>query len=545
MGKLGKISGILVALLLAVFLTGCISEQPAPLTEAPTDPPATESAEPPGISFKISTKSFAERYGEYYDSRRSYTATVDGIEFHFDVKIKEDQRLAIIEESLTLVSGITEAFPEYEAPLTLCFRPGDYPARFLDHTLYIGLDHLGTEEFAIGVAGAVFGHRVNYGLIFAHGYRIAEQMGYSLSSTAAPLEEALTLREDAAEYLDLSYPCFLEEYADEETLPKVIGLSLGFYDYLAEHSLLNLMTAYSDTAYCTHLSAFLAENGMDSYDNSDLQNTIFYFGGPKIRLVWETEDAAYYLEDDFETQYELPYLDDKMNTDYAALRQTVIDYSLQIDYMEEKLGKYEPDSSGRVDVLFEAGHATDRYSMANFNYSENLIRMFCAEPFAHEYGHYLLRETGIETWLNELICYYFGYIPVNEHISYLWDAEIARYQNLTGVEKDFISYLTDRLGHDVDWANPDDFVYVFAGYLGLYESYEVLTNPDAGAEAKVSFLHYLIGIAGEEAAIDAIAAQDPQTVFGKGWEELIADWTEETKNTYKWIHKYFYVSEGN
>ncbi len=539
----------LLAILALTLLAGCHAVPQAPATEDPTNPveatvPMETEATRPEIEFIISAKSFSEQYGDYYDRKRSFTTCYNGITYHFDVAIEEDERIDIILQCDTLAGILLENYPNYVPNMTLCFRPGDYPARFLNNTLFIGLDHLDTQDFAVGMAGAAFGNQVAYGLIYAQGTRLAETAGFPVVENPATLADALTVTATQPAYLDLSYPCFLEEYADADTLAAVRVLAMHFYDYLEKRQQLDLLTDYSDSRYCEHLSQFLVENGQAPYDNADLEGTIFYFGGPKIRLVWETADACFYLEDAFKTQYDVLNQSDRMNADYPTLRKTIVDYHEQIDFIESKLGKFETDSSHRVNVLFAAGHATDRYSMANYSSSENLILMFCSEPLLHEYGHYLLRDTGIDSWLNEVICYYYGYIPVNEEISYLWRSEVDIMESATGVEASFIQQLKYHLNEELDWTNPAHFTYMFTGYLALYDNYSVLINPDAGAEAKVSFLDYLIDIAGEEAAIAAIVAQEPEAAFGKDWEGLMADWSQEVRREYKWIHNMFYIREG-
>lgn len=534
---------IIIFCLFLLFCAGCSSSSDHDSlnqTVVPTDPEVTE----PVIEFTIATKSFAERYGEYYDSKRSFTTTVNGITYHFDVSIKEEERLEIIAESERLVSALLEPFPDYSSDLTLCFRPGDYPARALDHTLYIGTDHLKTQSYAVGTAVAVFGHDVNYGILFAHGTQTGQALRYAVSVSELSAPEALSLYDTNPEYLDLNYACFLDVYTPQDIMEKVESVSLLFYDFLLEHQYHNLFTDYSDMRYSVYCTEFLQENGKGAYSNMDLEDTIFYFGGPKIRLIWENADGVFYVEDAFQTQYEMPHLQDRLNTDYATLRQTIVDYLHQADRMESIVGMYESDSTERIDVVFTAGHATDRYSLANYSYSENLIRMFCAEPFLHEYGHYLLRETGIDSWLNELICYYYGYYPTKRPVSYMWQSEVNRQEAATDVEAAFLQALKHRRKDKVDLSDPDDFVYIFSGYQALYGNYDVLLNPDSGAEAKVSFMHYLVGIAGEEAAVQAIVAEDPVPTFGKDWPELIADWSRQLQEEYQWITEYFYINGG-
>ena len=539
-----RILSIHLAILLLIAMAGCAGEPNPPAT---TVPPTTEPTQP-SMEFAVSSKSFAEKYGELYDKKRSRTTDYNGVTYHFDLDVSDEDKIAVVLESDALISLLMANLPEMEKELTVAVRDDDYPMRAVDHTLYIGIEHFKTQTYAIGMAWALFGHDVNYGLIYAHGTAAAAEMGYPTEEVVTGLAEALTLCDESPEYLDLSYPCFLPEYADEETLDQVKALATAFYGYLAENNQLSLLTDYSDEAYCQQLSAFLTANGEEAYSNADLQGTVFYYGGPLIRLVWETEDAVFYLEDAYAAQYQSVETGDLLNTGgYLPLRQMIVDYHLQADFMEQRLGQFGDIPEEKVDVLFQAGHATDRYSIANYNYSENLIRMFSAEPFLHEYGHYLLREAPIPSWLNELICYYYGYCPVDEHTTYMWAAESARMQSLDpndSVEKYeymFLDLLYRHLDHELDFADPDDFAYVYSGITMLTNSFSQLTNPDGGAEAKVSFLHYLIGLAGEEAAINAIATDDPETAFGKDWEPLMSDWEENIRADFAWLKQYYNI----
>ena len=543
-----KFRHFFILFLLLLLLCGC-QRQPMP-TDTPTAPPETAApTQPPApeLKFTISSKSFGEKYGNYYDKKRSLTTDYNGVTYHFDVAVAEEDRLAVILESDRLVSQLMTNFPDMEKNLTICVREDDYAPRTVEHTLYIGLQHFKTQYFALGTAWALFGYDVNYGLVYAQAMEAAEAMGYSPEAIDTSLEDALALTDEAPEFLDLNYACFLPCYADEEILPKIKALAIHFHQYLLDNDRLDLLSDYSDALYSRYLSDFLKENGRGDYSNADLQGTFFYSGGPVMRLIWENTDGVFYLEEAYVAQYQFDSNGDLLNSSYRSLRQLVIDYLLQADFMEARLGHLESDPSGKVDVLFQSEHATDRYSMANYTNMKDLIRMFSAEPFLHEYGHYLMRDVNFDSWLNELICYYYCYTPVDEHTTYMWAGEAARIQSLNPrnendrYEHTFVSYLVNHLDHEMDWANPEDFAYIYSGYTVITDSFFSLTDPNGGSYAKVSFLRWLIDQVGEEEAIAAITGNCPEEVFGKSWEALISQWEAKIRKDFSWLSQYYYI----
>lgn len=546
------------SLLTLVILIGCDrlpentpSDTGAASTPVTTAPTQSTAPTLPELTFELSHCVFAEKYGAVYDSKRSFTTTYNGVTYHFTTSISEEDRLDIILESDSIVSDLLQDFPDYTPEITLCFRHDDYPARILDHTLYIGIDHFRTQEYAVGITSAFFGHDVNYGIVYALGTRQAERLSYPTEQPTASLSDALSLYDTAPVYLDMNYPCFLSEYADETTMDKVKTLALAFCDDLYQTEKLDLYTDYSDEKYCRYLSDFLTRNGKGSYDNSDLGGSIFYNGGPVIRLVWENEDAVFYLRDDYKVQYQESHWDsDMLNSGYENLRQLIVGYQLQADRMEDLLGHLETEDS-RVDVYFTERFASERYVAGQYTEYYNLIEMFAAGPYLHEYAHYLLRDTEIDSWMNELICYYYGYYPVSQQISYQWCDMVAYYEGLskydpqTESEAYLIEILSQKLGHELDWSDPADFEYIFSAYVVVTNGYAGLTDPNGGAQSKYSFMTYLIELVGEEAAIAAITSNTPDETFGKDWQALIEDWEDAVYEEYAWLDKYFITYEGD
>ena len=542
-----RLLSLLCVLILLLSVCGCTQTPPTAeqVTPQPTQPVATEA--PFQLEYEQSFCTFAEPYGGIYDTKRSQKTEYNGITYHFASKIDLDRRQQIVLESDRLVTILLADHPDYKTRPTLCFAAMDYPARVHENTLYIGEQYFGTPEFAVAVSWALFGYHVNYGIVYAHGIRAAEQMDYKVTDTFTDIRTALKLCDRNREYLDLNYACFLPVYTKESTLEQVRSLAVFFYDYLREHDRLDLLCEYSDETYCQYLSDFIAQYNKAPYDNSDLNGAIFYNGGPFMRLVWADKDAVFYIRADYQISYLEGHLtEDMVGSSYENLRRLVVDYQLQADYMEERLGKYEPEDN-IVDVHFTERFVSDSSTAANYTYTHNLIQMFSVGSYIHEYTHHLLRGAKIDLWMNELVCYYYSYYPLDPQLNYRWEDEISYAKNASITDPNtenyayFISLLRNKLGGQLVWSNPDDFEYFAGAYVVLTSDYPQLTNPNAGALSKVSFMNFLIDLSSEEKALEAIVTNTPEKIFGKSWETLIRQWENALKGKYAWLHDYYII----
>lgn len=543
---------IIFLLVTALLLGGCQNPGMSSTSSTSSDfsttqTPHTQPTTLPVLQYQSAFCNFGELYGNTYDSKRSVTTEYNGVTYHFTTNLDEQARLEIILECDKVIEFLLSCHPQWEPQLTVCFRKGDYIPRVLDHTLYIGTNQFKTEAFAVGLSQMVFGHDVNYGLVYAQGLKVAQAFNYKFQVPDCSLNDALIICERSPIFLDMNYACFLSEYADQNTIQKVKALATHFYDWLDSNSKLDLLTDYTDKKYCTYLSEFLVANGKNTYDNSDLNETIFYYGGPALRLVWENEDATYYVNYDFKVQYQESHFPaDMLKSGYANLRQLVVDYQVQIDYIESILGKYESENS-RVDVQFTERFVSEMYTAAQYTEYFNLIEMFSAGPFLHEYSHYLLRDTEIQTWMNELICYYFGYDPVNPQLSYQWEDLVTQFKQISAenpnanVEAYLMQVLKDHLGRTIQWDDQNDFNYIISAWVVATKAYPDLTNPNGGGYCKYSFMSYLIEKAGQQETLDAITGNTPLETFGADWETLIADWEATLRAEYAWLGDYFYI----
>lgn len=522
----GKICFLALAIIL--FLAGCGNV---------TDTPTPAAPEPVALSYESKIVSFTEPQGEVFDSL-GWTAEHNGVTYSFASNIEEEDRNAVVNETLAILNLIESKVGAVPDGCTICVRPDNYLPRVMDHTLYIGFENFRTQEYAIGIVQMVFGNEMPYGLEYALGVDVAQAMGYGVETIDVSLTEALMLCDTDPIYLDLNYACFLEAYADQETLPKVKALALEFYHYLLQNGKADLYTGYTPEKYRLCLNAFLAANGKGSYDNSDLDGTMFYNGGTKIRLVWENSDGIFYVMEGYTVTYQI-YGYDAVNSGYADLRKLVVDYIAQAAYMREKLQDFAsvPDP---VPVVFTLDNSLAYRCSACYRYKLNEIWMYATEVFGHEYGHYLLR--GCESgWFQECICYWYSQYPVSEQIAPAWYMEMTNSLSLDPDDpEDAEDYLILRateahLGHEIDWYSMDDYVYQLGAYLVKKgHSLDTLTDPNKGMGLKVVFFHYLAGLQGEADALKATALNAPFETYGKTWAGLISDWKAYMAEEFAW-----------
>lgn len=545
-GYCEKICFLTILIICLLVFGGCQVDGPRPSEPTTTEvtvPSVTEATVPVDLAYENNVMIvFNEPYGEVYAVANGVQTEYNGITYSFLKDIPENQRYNAVQAVENVIVAIENRLGAINGDYEIRVRKDDYLSRVEGSTLYISIKNVGTHDFVIGVAQMLLGTDTNYGLLYGLAADVAQELGDEVEDPMCTLSEALNLYDSAPIYLDLNYACFLDDYADAETLNKVKSLARGFYDYLMAEEKSDLYTDYSDAKYCTYLSEFLSANGKGSYDNSDLVETRFYSGGLEVRLVWETPYGVFYLRDDFAPKYlDDPFPEDMLNSGYANLRQIIVDFSAQAEYMERKIGRFELTDETAV-VVFQ----NERYQTASGYYdpSSNEIHLFSVGSFMHEYGHYLLREMDVDGWRNEAVCHYFGLTPVSEQINYSWYADYIRTEALdVSNEQDAEEYVLvlavkQHIGHDFDWLTAEDYAYLNSAYIVAWDMFDSLTDPNAGIVAKYVFTDYLVGLVGEEAAINALVYGTPEETLGKTWEELISDWEAYLNEEFAWAKEY-------
>lgn len=305
---------------------------------------------------------------------------------------------------------------------------------------------------------------------------------------------------------------------------------------------MDLFTQYSPENYRTYLNEFIGSHGLEDYNNSDLDGTVFYNGGRDIRLVWENTDGIFYVYEGYEAKY--PAQDespDEINSAYPYLRGLVADYKAQAAYMRQVLEHFEPDTSP-VTVRFFQNPDHNYRAFGAFLSSTEEIQMYWNHAFQHEYGHYLFRDQGTQDWVNECFCGYYNVAAMTPQLTDTWYAEVLSAQALDPNDpEDAEDYaleqeVAEHLGHPVDMYSMEDYTYDLNAYL-IWKGRDLMgevVNESGGRGAKICFYYYLTTLRGEEAVKEALWNQDPESVFGRSWMELRRDWKQSCEETFAW-----------
>lgn len=526
---------LIALLLIGLLLTGCAKSQPQ--ETAPTE------AE---LVYQQSKYTFGEPHGAAYGSQTNWWAESEDITYSF-VGLAPREKWdgiwnEVVEETKAVLLSLESRFGEIQEKRTVCTLFVPYAPRVNGSVLYIGRDRFQTLEYAIGLAQLAYGNEVNYGLLYALGTEIAQERGYPIED-AIPMEEALTICETAPVYLDMNYACFLENYADEETLTKVRTIAREFFASLSDNEKADLLSDYSDEKYCHYLNIFLNEKGKPAYDNSDLGGTRFFNGGEGNRLVWENEDAAFYVDVDYQEQILHENIEkDILNSSYVQLRQLIVDYRMQASYFRDKFEGYATEKR-KPDVLFRKEISEKYGANGLFIPVDNEIILAAHAPFAHEYIHYLtqdMADSGEDGWRWEMLAYYHSFVPGNPRLSYGWADDKMYLQSLNGAattDANNYAILTaarEHLEHPLDLDSAEDYFYLNDVTAVARDRFDAVENNRAGSIYKISFFCYLNSRYGEEAAMKAIYENSPKETLASSWEALEADWEETLKSQYPW-----------
>lgn len=529
------IKGLVAVMLL--FAVGC-SAGNQQNTDTKNDPPQQ-------VDTKEVLVSISEPYGISYQDKGGAETTVGKLKIQFTSDITQEEIYSAVAEITRVMVLVEEQFGAVDVPCEMRICKGDYSPWSNNRVLYIGYDILQTQAFPGALGELLFGHEVNHGIYYGFGTVLAQELGYPTEDIAVTVEQALTLCETSPYHLDMNYACFVSNYADADTLPKVKALAIDFYQSLTQEERQELVTNYSGALYRTYLNRYLTAHGQKPYDNAELDGISFYPSGSQMRLAWEDSCAVFYLHKDYTVRYDtydkIKGVGDYLNSGYENFRYLAASYRLQAEDMDRIVGYLETeDKEQKIDVLFIRDGTGEVYSGANYFFVDNLIKMYSHAPYAHEYIHYLTRDGASVVWLQELFACYFNERPGDPQI--YWPIECNRdsFENADPAQPHgakllrLMDAVEQGLGRPFNWDNLGDFKYLNDAFVATFDQIRRVKS-EGGLAAHTSFVHYLVDLVGEEDALWAVYYDTPVETFGKNWDQLISDWSEYLVTTYAWM----------
>lgn len=545
---------MICALLLCILLSGCGANQTTDNTDKSGDVQTKQeqptAPEPIVCEYAEAMLSFKEPHGDTYQEKYAWATQYENITYHFASKISEEERNAIVNEFVRLIALAEERFGAFDGEYVISIRQDEYAPWSYDHELYISTQNLETQALTTALAQMLFGHEVNYGLCYAFGAELAQAAGYPVEELTATAEQAFALCKEKREYLDMNYACFIVPYADEATIPMVKALAVDFYSSMTQEARNELMRNYSNALYCEHLNAYLTANGLESYDNSDLEGICFYPSGGKMRVVWEDDYAKFYVFADYEMRYKDTYDGvevDPTNASYYYFRKMVSDFRREGEMMDDLVGRFETEELRTVKchVLFENSY-NSLISAGAYSMMDGYIRLYSTNAYAHEYVHYVTRDfmssilqMNESGWRGEAIANFCSMRPGTDDGDVMYEAFA---DGVTGNERlDMVmSIIEEYRGYPLDGNNPGDLYYFINASTVALDLYSGIDG--GGIYACTSFGNYIADLTSEEKALEALYYDKPVDIFGKNWDVLKSEWKVWLESEFAWVHEYM-VSE--
>ncbi len=520
MKKIKRITMIIMIMFLMILVTGCSSSEE--------------------VSYQRGVVAFSGPYGTemYNNSKEPGTcATTEKANYHFSVDLSQKQISEYVEQTERIIAEM-ESFGEvsdrkYEIYVTNV----DYITAVEENTLYTTYLDFGKLEHIQGLAQLIFGNETNYGLLYGYAASLGKEYGFDVVTDG--LTEALKLRETNPEYLDLNYACFMLHYVDEEDIERLKIIAANYYKYLEEHGKTDVVKDYSDEKHREYFNEFLTANGVETYDNSDMDGIAVYSGGNAVRLIWENQYSKFYIEKDFQpNRIEECFGEDMLNSGYHNLRKIMVDYKYQAEWVVKELSAYDFEMyQGKVVFTSHSEEYKQmlggicRWEWGSKTPEDGTIEIYIYQSYAHEYVHLLTGPSRVDAWLVEALAYYYTFLERDMQLNYKLADEKAAYDN--GLLDSTKQILEAHMGRPLDLQ--EDWLFYLNACNVMYDKFDRVTADVGGGSAKFLFVTYLIELTGEEDTIKALISGDAEGTFGKSWEELQIDWKEKCLEEYSWV----------
>ncbi len=521
MKKIKRITVILMMIFMMTLAIGCDS------TEA--------------VSYQKGVVSFSGPYGtEMFNNTKEQGtyATTEKVTYYFSSDLSKKQMSEYVEQTEKVIAEM-ETFGEVsDREYKIYVSNVNYITAVEENTLYTTYLDFGKIEHIQGIAQLIFGNETNYGLLYGYAASFAKEYGFD--EVTGGLSEALNLRETNPEYLDLNYACFMLHYVDKEDIESLKIIAANYYKYLDEHGKTDVVKDYSDAKQREYFNEFLVANGVEAYDNSDIDGISVYSGGNAVRLIWENQYSKFYLEKDFTpNRVEECFEEDMLNSGYHNLRKIMVDYKRQAEWVVKELSTYGFEVY-QGNVVFTS-HSQEykqmsggicRWELGSKTPEDGSIELYAYRSYAHEYVHLLTGPRSVSLWLDEALANYYSYLERDTELNYQYADEKAAYDK--GLLDSTKQVLEAHIGRSLELQEEEDWLFYLKACNVMFDRFDRVTATLGGGSQKFLFVTYLTELVDEEDAIKALISGDAESTFGKSWEELQSDWKAKSLEEFSW-----------
>lgn len=325
-------------------------------------------------------------------------AVVEDVTYYFEAGMDEAEKNRVINLQRQILHELGKA----EETLTgYVFLSNEEYSGFSNNRkdFYITISDIGTvRQIEITLKG-LYGNYVHHGLVHGLSVAVAEELGW-IEDEACALELAAYFgSKENREQLQLTAPCFSENYYTKEQIAYSEELAEGLAEYIIkEYGTEKIMELLSmEYAACYEKLQDIENEYLEKIgclEAVDFEGTTYGFGfyNELIFLSCETEHAEYYLHESFE---EAAYVEEypEFTSEYGELKEMLHqleeEYStLEKEYLRTERPKVKINFMEYQDMNSEGQTA---YAETN-GMSSDKIRVRKLSIVLHEYAHHLVHD---------------------------------------------------------------------------------------------------------------------------------------------------------
>ena len=417
----------------------------------------------------------------------------------------------------------------------------DYSGSFSESSkneVYIDLDDMGTWKQVLATLQTFWGDYADYGYLYPIANTLAEELGWETDPIPSVKKVVMNaFFTDNPEALQLLYPSFTTEYADQETVDYCKVLSTQLFKKVDLGKVLTLPIEEQLDTHHERIGSYAKKLGIE-YAPLPFG---YSYCGEDIPLRIMTDYARMLVDDDFAKLYMEEYTTDtiaeehydelyRFFADYKSIYKVTEIFNSEITAGVARFGL--EDKAGVVDMRWLSSESANKLygkSLKNhYRPSDQTITLTILTAWLHEYYHHLHHTITPDADGNSFTGQAF--------------AEIGRLYS-----QHSMTIISDMM------TNTPELAEAFLACTGRHyaggkedylEAYDVLSycckefdydNALMGRNPTNSMLHYLFIQFGEDVTTEMLIFPDTvKEVTEKTWDQLGTEWEEWLKNKYEY-----------
>jgi len=404
--------------------------------------------------------------------------------------------------------------------------------------VYVSLEDTGTWKQVLVTLQTLWGDYADYGYLYPIANALAEELGWEADPVPSSKKAAMdAFFAENPEAVQLLYPSFTTEYAEQETVDYCKALSMRLFKRVDLRMVLAQPIKEQLDAHHERIGDYAKKLGIEYTP----QAFGYSYCGEDIPLRIMTDYARMLVDDDFAKLYMEEYTTDtiaeehynelyRFFADYKSIYKVTEIFNDEITAGVKRFGL--EDKAGVVDMKWLSSEsANELYGRSLKNHyrsSDQTITLTILTAWLHEYYHHLHHTINPDASGNTFIGQAFaeiGRLHSQHSMTIISDMMI----NTPELAKAFLACT----GH----------AYV-GGQEDYLEAYDVLSycckefdydNTLMGRNPTNSMLHYLFLQFGEETTTEMLIFPNTvKEVTGKNWDELGAEWEQWLRGKYEY-----------